>query len=359
MKQRLKTLLSELTAITGLAGQEKQVVKHVVSLLEPVADRVEVDGFGNIFALKQGTKPGPRLMIAAHSDEIGAMVKSVEKDGFLRFQKVGGTLDSLLIGRKVLVKGYVGIIGAKAGHMQSAEERKKVIEAADLYIDVGADSQEAVAQLGINVGDPIVYIADLDSLGGNPDRVFGKAVDDRVGVALLVLLLESLAGQDFAGELHVVITVQEEVGLRGATVAAHRVNPDLAIALDTVPAGDTPDIDTLKELPIYIGRGPVLQVLSGGGTRGFLLNPSVKEFMVTMATKAQVPYQLAVFSGGNTDAASMHLVRDGILSAALTIPRRYSHSPVEMLDLNDALQALALLQEVCRHTPLISELSFI
>lgn len=359
MKQELKYLLAELTAITGLAGQEQAVVRHLVGLLQPLADSVGVDNFGNIYAVKKGSSPGPRLMIAAHSDEIGAMVKSVETNGFIRFHKVGGTLDPLLLGRKVLVNGHIGIIGVKAGHMQTAEERSRVVASDDLYIDIGVDTDKEVAALGIAVGDPVVYVADLATLGGNPDRVFGKAVDDRIGCAMLVKLLAGLQGVSFAGEVHVVITVQEEVGLRGATVAAHRVNPDLAIALDTVPAGDTPDINTNKELPIYIGRGPVIQVLSGGGGRGFLLNPSVKKFMVDMAEKANVPYQLAVFSGGNTDASAMHLVGDGILSAALTMPRRYSHSPVEMLDLNDAVHALTLLHQVCLNLPAIDKFSFI
>ncbi len=360
MKNELKALLAELTAIPGIPGQETLVVKRLVELFKPLADSVEVDGFGNIFALKKGGKPGPRLMITAHSDEIGAMVKSIEKDGYLRFQKVGGTLDPLLLGRQVMVNDYIGIIGVKAGHMQSPEERTRVVNSNDLYIDLGVNSAAEVQALGIRVGDPIVYVAPLAALGGNPDRVFGKAVDDRIGCALLVKLFEQLQGTELAGDVYGVITVQEEVGLRGATVAAHRVNPDLAIALDTVPAGDTPDINTNKELPILIGHGPAVQVLSGGtGGKGFLLNPAVKEFIVGVAEEAGVPHQLAVFSGGNTDATAMHLVRDGILSAALTMPRRYSHSPVEMLDLNDAVHALDLLRAVCEHIEGIATLSFI
>lgn len=359
MKQELKALLQELTAISGISGQEQCIVQRLLELMRPWADEVEVDGFGNIFATRRGSQPGPRLMLAAHSDEIGAMVKSIENNGFVRFHKVGGTLDPLLLGRKVLVNGHVGIIGVKAGHMQTPEERTRVVSSDDLYIDLGVDSAAAVSALGVKVGDPIVYVADLDTLGGNPDRVFGKAVDNRIGCAVLVKLLESLQGVSFAGEICAAITVQEEVGLRGATMAAHRVAPDLAIALDTVPAGDTPDINTNKELPIHIGRGPVLQVLSGGGARGFLLNPAVKEFLLEMATTAEVPYQLAVFSGGNTDASAMHLVRGGILSAAVTIPRRYSHSPVEMLDLNDAVHALQLLRQICLHLPRIQQLKFV
>jgi putative aminopeptidase FrvX len=360
LKNEVKTLLAELTAIPGISGQETLVVKRLVELLTPLADSVEVDRFGNIFALKKGSKPGPRLMITAHSDEIGAMVKSIEKDGYLRFQKVGGTLDPLLLGRQVMVNGHVGVIGVKAGHMQTPEERTRVVSSNNLYVDLGVNSAEEVRAMGIRVGDPIVYVAPLSAMGGNPDRVFGKAVDDRIGCALMVKLFEQLQDMDLAGDVYGVITVQEEVGLRGATVAAHRLNPDLAIALDTVPAGDTPDINTNKELPILIGHGPAIQVLSGGtGGKGFLLNPAVKKFIVDVAEEAGVPHQLAVFSGGNTDATAMHLVQDGIFAAALTIPRRYSHSPVEMLDLNDAIHALDLLLAVCRNIERISSLSFI
>ncbi len=360
MKEQLKALLAELTAIPGISGQETEVVRYLADLFKPIADEVTVDNFGNIYALKKGSQPGPTVMIAAHSDEIGAMVKSIEKNGWVRFQKVGGTLDPLLLGRKVKVNGYTGIIGVKAGHMQTAEERTRVLSSDHLYIDLGVNSEEEVKALGIKVGDPIVYVAELDSLGGNPDRVFGKAVDDRIGCAILVKLFESLQGKEIVGNLYAVITVQEEVGLRGATVAAHRLNPDVAIALDTVPAGDTPDINTNKELPIYIGRGPVLQVSSGGaGGKGFLLNPIMKRYLEQKAQESGIPHQFAVFSGGNTDATAMHLVGNGILAAAITMPRRYSHSPVEMLDMNDAVYTLQFLQFICEDLGALSNLSFI
>lgn len=360
MKEQLKALLAELTAIPGISGQETQVVRFLADLLKPVADEVTVDAFGNIYALKKGSRPGPTVMITAHSDEIGAMVKSIEKNGWIRLLKVGGTLDPLLLGRKVKVNGYTGIVGVKAGHVQTPEERTRVLGAEHLYIDIGASSDEEVLALGIKVGDPIVYVAELDCLGGNSDRVFGKAVDDRIGCAILVKLLESLQGKEIDGNLYAVITVQEEVGLRGATVAAHRLNPSVAIALDTVPAGDTPDINTNKELPIYIGRGPVFQVSSGGtGGKGFLLNPIMKRYLEEKAHQSGIPHQFAVFSGGNTDATAMHLVRDGILAAAITIPRRYSHSPVEMLDMNDAVNTLKFLQFVCQDLGAFSNLSFV
>jgi endoglucanase len=358
MKEQLRSLLIELTAIPGVSGQEMQVVRDLVERFRPLADEVEVDGFGNVYACKKGKAGGPSLMIAAHSDEIGAMVKSVEKSGYLRLEKVGGTLDPLLLGRKVRVNGHLGVVGVKAGHLQTMEERGRVVAANNLYIDVGASSAEEVCEMGIRIGDPIVYVSELESMT-NRDRVVGKAIDDRIGCALLVKLFELLQGVDLAGDLYAVITVQEEVGLRGARVATYRLNPDYAIALDTIPSGDTPDIDTNKELPIHIGRGPVFPLLAGGGARGNIMHPGFKSFLIDIAEKNHIPYQLATFSGGTTDISAIHLERSGIMAGAVTMPRRYSHSPVEVLDLNDAVNSLRLLEQIALNMDLLKEIAFI
>ena len=321
LKEQLKEMLAELTIIPGISGQEMLVVKELRDRFEKVSDHVEVDGFGNIFAVKRGKPGGPSLMIAAHSDEIGAMVKSIEKSGYIRLEKVGGTLDPLLLGRKVRVNAHLGVVGVKAGHLQSPEERTKVVSSNNLYIDVGAGSDQEVKEMGIKIGDPIVYVSELESMS-NPDRVVGKAVDDRIGCAVLLKLFERLADTELEGDLYAVITVQEEVGLRGARVATYKLNPDYAIALDTIPSGDTPDIDTNKELPIRIGHGPVFPLLAGGGARGNIMHPGFKNFLIDVAEEAGVPYQLATFSGGTTDISAIHLEREGILSGAVTMPLR-------------------------------------
>ncbi len=358
LKQELTELLGQLTDIPGISGQEMLVVRDLRDRFEKVSDSVEVDAFGNIFALKRGRPGGPKLMIAAHSDEIGAMVRSIEKSGYLRLEKVGGTLDPLLLGRKVRVNGHLGVVGVKAGHLQSPDERTKVVSSNNLYIDVGADSDSEVRDMGIRIGDPIVYVSELESMT-NPDRVVGKAIDDRIGCALLLKLFERLADTELAGDLYAVITVQEEVGLRGARVATYRLNPDYAIALDTIPSGDTPDIDTNKELPIRIGRGPVFPLLAGGGIRGNIMHPGFKNFLIDVAEEAGVPYQLATFSGGTTDISAIHLEREGIVSGAVTMPRRYSHSPVEVLDMNDAVNTLLLLEAICGQMERLRSIKFI
>jgi endoglucanase len=358
MKEKLRQSLHQLMEIPGISGQEQKVVQYMVEKLTPLADSVEVDAFGNIIATKKGNKPGPSLMLAAHSDEIGAIVKSVEKNGFIRFEKIGGTIDSLLLGRQIGIHGHFGVVGVKAGHLMNEKERGEVVKHRDLYIDMGVNSDEEIAKMGIRIGDPIIQWPYFHSFY-NQDRVCGKALDDRIGCAVLLALFEDLKGNDFAGTLYGVITVQEEVGLRGAQIVSHRLMPDFAVALDTMPSGDTPDVNFIKELPVSIGKGPVIQVLSGGGARGMLLNPIMKHILIQSCERAKVPYQKTVFIGGNTDAAAIHLVGNGIIAGALTIPRRYSHSPIEMMDLNDAVSAVRIFKQIVLDIHKYTKLSFV
>ena len=340
MKENLRMLIKELTAANGISGQEQKVVRALLQHIRPLADEVSVDCFGNIIAVKNGGKPGPGVLIAAHSDEIGAIVKSVEKGGWIRFEKIGGMNDALLPGRQVSVNGHFGIIGMKAVHFANQRDRTEVTPHRDLYIDVGCSSDEEVFSLGIKLGDQICQWPYYNEFY-NTDLICSKALDNRAGCAVLVQLLHELQGKTFAGTLYAVFTVQEEVGLRGAHVAAHNIKPDFAIALDTVPSGDTPDIDFIKEFPVAIGKGPLLQLM----IRSFIMNPIMKKLMTEVCERSGEPYQSAIFTGGNTDAAEMHLQAGGILSAALTIPRRYSHSPVEMLNINDCIASVNILKQ--------------
>lgn len=348
MKEALVSLLRELTAINAPSGFEGPVVKRMRELLTPLADDVTVDQMGNLYAIKKGGQPGPTLMITSHSDEIGAIVKSIQPNGFIRFDKLGGTVDSLLIGRMVRINGHLGVVGVKAGHLMTEKERSSILPHTQMYIDVGAKDGDEVRALGISVGDPVAYESELKFFA-NSDRFAGKAIDDRIGCAVLVALFRELQHASFAGTLVGVVTVQEEVGLRGATVAAFKVNPTMAIALDTMPCGDTPDVDFHRELPVGIGRGPAFQVMSGGGAKGILASPVMKRLLIETAEREGLPYQVTTFAGGNTDASSMHLSREGIPCGVVALPRRYSHSPVEMGDINDTLAALKLLKSFALH----------
>lgn len=343
MKEQLIDLLRELTAINAPSGFEGPLVRRMRELLAPLADEVSVDRMGNLYAVKRGDRPGPTLMITAHSDEIGAIVKSIEPNGFIRFDKIGGTVDALLVGRMVRVGPHLGVVGVKAGHLMTEKERSSILPHTQMYIDVGARDADEVRALGIRVGDPIAYESELKFFA-NSDRFAGKAVDDRIGCAVLVALFSELQGATFGGTLVGAVTVQEEVGLRGATVASFKINPTMAIALDTMPCGDTPDVNFHRELPVGIGRGPAFQVMSVGGARGLLASPVMKRLLIETAEREGLPYQVTTFTGGNTDASAMHLSREGIPCGVVALPRRYSHSPVEMGDINDSVAALKLLK---------------
>jgi endoglucanase len=356
MKEALFKKLSELADIPGAPGHEQQVLREMRDRLEPLADSIEVDNLGNVYARKKGAHPGPTVMIAAHADQIAATVKHIDEDGFLRFEKTGGILDSLLAGRKVLVDGHFGVVGTKAGHYQTAEERKKVIPSEELYIDVGAASREDVVEMGIGIGDQITYLSPVERFS-NEDLVCGGAIDDRLGCAVLLQVMERIQDVSCAGELVAVVTVQEEVGLKGARVSSYRVNPDVMIALDTIPCGGTPDVsDDL--INTEIGRGPIFAVVTGRGGSGLIVPPAVRELLVNAAESRDEPYQLMVFSAGNNDASAARLVREGIPAGSVTLPRRYSHSPVEVADLNDAEAAVNILVGVVEDME-DRELSFI
>lgn len=198
--------------------------------------------------------------------------------------------------------------------------------------------------MGIRVGDPITYHSPLLTLG-NPDLVTGKAIDNRLGCVVLWELLKALKDTTLDGEVMVVIAVQEEVGSRGARVAARRARPDYAIVLDTFMAGDTPDVNYYTQLPARIGRGPVFLLACGDKTLGHLIHPAMKRWMVDTAERLDLPYQLSTMVEISfTDSSVVHLSREGIPTGGVGLSRRYSHSPVEMADLNDAVCALRFLQ---------------
>lgn len=344
MKAQLIETLRALTALHAPPGFEQPVVRHLRAAFAPLADEVQVDTFGNLYAIRRGAAGGPRLMVSAHSDEIGGIVKSIMPDGFLVIDRLGGVLDALIIGRKLWVSGHLGVVGAKSGHLQSAEERGRVQPMDALYVDVGADTADEVARMGIRIGDPWVWLSELEPLS-NPDRLVGKAIDNRASCAVLLQLFRELQGVELAGTLVGLVAVQEEVGLRGARVAAQRAAPDYAVVVDTFMSGDTPDVRYHREMPTRIGAGPVSLLAN----TGHLAHRGVVRLLDEAAARAGVRLQPATVIGkSNTDAAAIHLAREGIPTAGLGICRRYSHSPVELLDINDAVATVRVLAELCR-----------
>ncbi|HWO97672.1 MAG TPA: M42 family metallopeptidase [Bacillus sp. (in: firmicutes)] len=351
LKEKIRESLRDLTGLVGVSGSEQEVVKYVKKNLTPYADEVKVDRNGNVIAIKHGSEPGPKLMISAHSDEVGFCVKNILSNGFIIFDKVGGVSDQLLLGRKVWVttKKIPGIIGIKAGHMQTPEESRKVKTTRECYIDVGLSSRQEVENLGIRIGDPIVFQSDFMEMA-NKDLVSTKSIDNRIHCAILIELFKEIQDLEFAGTLYGVITVQEEVGLRGAVTAGNAIEPDYAIVLDTIPAGDTPDIDTEKSLPVYLGKGPACPIAdSVSGTMIFNhIHPKVREMIEEQSEKANVPLQTLTLIGDfyTTDAASLALTNKGVPVGIVSTPRRYSHSPVELVNLNDAEGVLKIVKGI-------------
>jgi len=227
---------------------------------------------------------------------------------------------------------------------------------ADLYVDLGVDSAAEVEALGVRVGDPIVVISELRNLAGT--RVAGKGIDNRVSCVILLHLLRRLQSQSLLFRLTALVTVQEEVGLRGAQVAFARLQPDLAIVVDTFPAAGTPDTRHLA-YTAHIGKGALITPSSSSGDSGFLIPRAARDAMIAAAQRAGVPYQIAVTGSGVTDAAAAHLAGRGVTTLEVKIPRRYSHSPVELVDLRDVAAVLGLVKELVQHPPKEEQLSFL
>lgn len=352
-KTTLKALLKELVAINAGAGHEQYIIGDILRHVEGYADELTVDPIGNVYATRKGNTKGPSLMVIAHMDEIGLIVKNILPSGFILREKVGGVPDNMLLGRKVYIgaKNIPGVIGTKPGHLQSAEEASRVRSAAQCYVDVGASSREQVEGLGIAIGDQIIWHSDYMELA-NPDLIATKAVDDRVGCAVLIELLRLLKDGNFGGTLHAVFSVREEMGLFGAPVAGQNLQPDYAVVLDTIPAGDTPDVDTARDLPIYLGKGPAFPMASGVGyTFASIVHPAVADIIEKHAAALKIHLQKMTLGSAAyaTDADKLAYAGRGIPTATLAIPRRYSHSPVELLNINDALDVLDILHAAVRN----------
>lgn len=351
MKERIRGNFRDLTGLIGVSGAEQEVARYMRDHLSRYADEVRVDNSGNVIAVKRGTSPGPKIMVSAHSDEVGFCVKNIYPSGYIAFDKVGHVSDQLLPGRKVwITAGKIpGVIGVKEGHLQTPEESRQVKPVRECYIDVGAGSRAEVEDMGIKIGAPVVFQSDYVEMQ-NPDLVSVKSVDNRISCAILIELFSQVKDLDFAGTLYGVVTVQEEVGLRGAVMAGNALEPDYAIVMDTIPAGDTPDINIEKSLPVRLGGGPACPLADavGGTLISTFIHPRVREMIEEQSEKAGVPVQYLTLAGDFyvTDAATLSITGKGVPVGIVATPRRYSHSPVEMVNLNDAVGVLKIVKGI-------------
>ena len=333
-------LLKQLSETPGVSGREERVRELIEKELAGAVDDLSVDSMGNLTALKRAAAAdAPKVMIAAHMDEIGFYVRHIDDKGFVRVQKVGGFDPRNLFARQVTVHASLsgeeltGVMnpGGKPIHISTAEERKKVPELDAFYVDLGLDGEAVRSK--VRVGDMITLNQQFVDLGS---VVTGKALDDRVGCWILIQALKRLENPAF--EVHAVFTVQEEVGLRGARTGAFRVEPDIGIALDTTLAVDTPDI-TEHFRVTQLGKGVGLKVMDASAisTRWLL-----DEF-IALAERNGVPFQLEVLPLGGTDAGAIQQIRAGVPSITLSTPSRYVHTVTEMVSKSDLEAEVSLL----------------
>ena len=334
--------LAALTALDAPVGFEEPVLQHVHDELQTCCDSVEVDARGNVYGRINGEGDDPlRVMLTAHADEIGLMVTTLLPNGFLRFTRLGQPTVMVLPGQRVKVLTITGpiagVVGVKPGHILSADAAHRVPPAEELYLDVGASSMEEASGWGIEPGTPAVFDAPLTRLH-HDHRWFGKAVDNRSGVLTVLEVAQALSASRPTCEVHLVITVEEEIGLRGAEVAARRVQPNVVLAIDTVPAGGTPDLRG-DELAWVIGNGPLLKVRE---TRGLSTHGPLRQLVRNTAEENQIPYQLIVDTAGITDGTAAQQASGDVAAMVLGLARRYSHSAVEVVDLRDVEALIAL-----------------
>ncbi|MCU0489073.1 MAG: M42 family metallopeptidase [Anaerolineales bacterium] len=325
MKELIKKLV-ETVAPSGYEGPIRQVVREAV---EGLTDEVRVDKLGNLIVRRgpmggAGDNPAQKIMLVAHVDEIGVMATHVDEKGFVRFIPIGGVRPQTCPGGRVrFLNGAQGVIGS-----ERIDDPAKTPGFEQMFIDLGASSP---ADCPVRVGDIAAFERPFLDLG---DRLVAKSMDDRIGVAVLIEALRGL--QQTPNEVYFVFSVQEEVGIRGATVAAFGLEPDLGIAVDVTAWGDTPKG---MRMEVALGKGPAIKVRDSG----MLADPRVVAWMVRTAEEAGLPYQLEVLERGSTDAAAIQLSRAGTPAGTISIPCRYVHSPSEMVDYNDVQNAVRLL----------------
>lgn len=327
-RQHLR-LLEQLTEAVGVSGDESAVRKLVRARVEAVADEVRTDAMGNLVAIRRGRgRRRLRVMLAAHMDEIGLMIVAIDSDGLAKFDTVGSLDARQLLGKPVWVgrERVNGVIGGKPVHLATKEELKQAVKIESLRIDIGATSQEA-AQSKIKPGDRAAFATRTARVGAT---VRGKALDDRLGVATLIELVEHPPpGID----LMAAFTVQEEIGGRGAGVAARALEPDLAIALDCTPAMDMPAWDGSENVRYNsrLGGGPAIYAADSST----IAHPGLLRHFIETAESAGLRYQVRQPGGGGTDAGSMHLANRGIPSLSLSVPARYLHTAMSLARLED------------------------
>lgn len=319
-------MLKILSELNGVSGNEKNVSDFILSQVSSLADEVSVDTMGNLIFFKKGKKPTTKKIgVFAHMDEVGLIVTDITEDGYLKFAQVGGLDDRILLTQKVTVGklGINGVIGIKAVHLQSKDDRSKVIKSDEMYIDIGASSKEEAVK-HVSKGDYVSFKSDFVRLHNM--RFKGKAIDDRAGCAIMMELMKDRYDSD----IYFCFTVQEETGLRGAQVLSRRIDPDISLVLEATTASDT----AFSPKHLYgtrLGCGPVITNMD----RGAYSDKALNNFVTHIADQRGIPYQYKLTSNGGNDSRQIQTGASGCRVCSISLPCRYIHSPVCVADGND------------------------
>ena len=329
----MKKLIKDLCNLDGVSGREQAVREYIINALKnaPVKTEIHIDPLGNILCHVFGEKTAnKKLLFAAHMDEVGVIVTHISEDGYLHFSTVGGISPSALYGKRVRFPTTKGIIGCKAIHLCNKEEADKIAKTEEMYIDIGVSSAKEAKEL-VQIGDVAVFDTDFDEM---QDLLTGKALDDRIGCALLLQLVQEIPEHDF----YLAFTVQEEVGLRGAGPAAFTINPDVAVIVDCTTAADI--INTPPEKQVCkVGEGAVVSFMD----KATLYDAELYSFIRHLADQAGIPNQTKNVIAGGNDAGSIQKSRGGVKVAAVSLPCRYIHSAAGAVHIQDIQSTRALL----------------
>lgn len=327
-------IIKKLCSTPGISGFEHPAAEYMAECMRPFCTEVRIDRCGNVIALKKSASGYGKIMIEAHIDEVGMVVTDIDSDGFLRITPVGGANPAVLYANTVRVYGkseFVGVIGAKPPHIMTSDEYNNALDFDKLYVDVGMDKETALAM--IPIGSPVTYDSDVVELKNG--LISGKALDDRLSVAMLIDCAYKLANTELDYDIYFCGCVQEEVGLRGSAPVAYGINPDFAIALD-VTFGVSPGSN---EGSFKLGCGPVI-------AKGPNIHPQLVSRFISVADSFNIPYEIEVEGGSTgTDAWAIQTAREGIPTMLVSIPLRYMHTPVETVQISDCENTVYTLTE--------------
>lgn len=333
--------LKKLTALDGVSGEEKPVRDYIISKIKNYVDDYYVDNIGNLITYKRGKGNGPKVMLDAHMDEVGLMVSHINSDGLLKFQTVGGIEGRILVGKRVRIgeNAIPGVIGLKPVHLQSPKERNGSVDIKQLTIDIGAKDKEQAAGK-VEVGDYVSFAYDPVEFGDN--KFMAKALDDRVGCAVLIELLK----HNYECDIYGCFTVQEEVGLKGAKTASFQVNPDFALILEGTTCYDLPDTKEYN-MSTVCGDGPVLTLMD----RSVITDRDFVNHIIDVARIYGIPYQFKRTISGGTNAGRIQANAKGVKVGVIAVPCRYIHTPVSVMDITDFDNMLKLAKKVLETFP--------